>query len=381
MNILLLEPYFTGSHQAWAEGYAKHSQHEVEILSLPGHFWKWRMHGGAISLARNFMESSSRPDLILATDMLDLTTFLSLTRARTADIPTALYFHENQLTYPWSEIDRDIQKNRDHHYGFINFASALAADVVFFNSRYHLESFLSELPRFLKQFPDHREMQAVQEIRAKSEVLPLGLDLRRFDEHKRTEATKRRDRPLLLWNHRWEYDKNPDEFFQALFQLADNGLDFELAVMGECFSQTPEVFTAAKERLGERVVQFGFAESFAGYSSWLWRADILPVTSHQDFFGASVVEALYCECFPILPNRLAYPELIPEGLHSRHFYENFEGLVRKLERAIVEWESPGTEKTREAAGVFAWQRLVGTYDRKFEDLVKRGGHARGLGGS
>ncbi|MDX1521413.1 MAG: DUF3524 domain-containing protein, partial [Anaerolineae bacterium] len=134
MKILLIEPYYTGSHAAWTDGYAKYSQHQVDILSLPGRFWKWRMHGGAVTLARKFLASTLRPDLILATDMLDLTTFLALTRERTSGIPTAIYFHENQLTYPWSPTDRDIPLNRDKHYGFINYTSALAADAVLFNS-------------------------------------------------------------------------------------------------------------------------------------------------------------------------------------------------------------------------------------------------------
>ena len=49
MKILILEPFFTGSHKDWAEGFKFHSKHEVQILSLPGRFWKWRMHGGAIT--------------------------------------------------------------------------------------------------------------------------------------------------------------------------------------------------------------------------------------------------------------------------------------------------------------------------------------------
>ena len=69
------------------------------------------MHGGAVTLARMFMESELQPDLILTTDMLDLTIFLSLTRSRTANIPTAIYFHENQLSYPWSTTDRDVGEN------------------------------------------------------------------------------------------------------------------------------------------------------------------------------------------------------------------------------------------------------------------------------
>jgi len=111
MNILLVEPFYTGSHKSWAQGYQSFSNHNVQIISLPGQFWKWRMHGGAITLAKQFMDMDFSPDLILATDMLDLTTFLSLTKSRTAQVPNALYFHENQLSYPWSNSDRDVQKN------------------------------------------------------------------------------------------------------------------------------------------------------------------------------------------------------------------------------------------------------------------------------
>ncbi|NIA31841.1 MAG: DUF3524 domain-containing protein, partial [Actinobacteria bacterium] len=198
MNILLIEPYFTGSHAAWAEGYKKYSRHHVEILSLKGQFWKWRMHGGAVTLARQFLERELHPDLILATDMLDVATFLSLTRRATANIPTAVYFHENQITYPWSPTDRDVQKNRDYHYGFVNFTSALAADHVFFNSNYHRNAFLQELPRFLKHFPDHREMNSVGNIERKSSVLYLGLDLKKFDHFK--SEKKKQQVPALLWN-------------------------------------------------------------------------------------------------------------------------------------------------------------------------------------
>ena len=59
-----------------------------------------------------------------------------------------VYFHENQASYPWSPNDRDIQYNRDTHYGFINYVSALTADHVFFNSEFHMNSFLNALPSF-----------------------------------------------------------------------------------------------------------------------------------------------------------------------------------------------------------------------------------------
>ena len=45
-------------------------------------------------------------------------------RKKTKNIPTAIYFHENQISYPWSPRDRDKIQNRDNHYGFINYVCA-----------------------------------------------------------------------------------------------------------------------------------------------------------------------------------------------------------------------------------------------------------------
>ena len=134
MKILLVEPYYTGSHRQWAEGLQNFSKNEIRILSMKGQFWKWRMHGGAVTLAKEFQKIEWKPDFILASDMLDLSTFLSLTKQLSYDIPTAIYFHENQLSYPWSPQDRDIKKNRDSHYGFINYVSSLVSDCLLYTS-------------------------------------------------------------------------------------------------------------------------------------------------------------------------------------------------------------------------------------------------------
>jgi len=104
-------------------------------LTLPGRFWKWRMQGGAISLARQ-AQARPAPDLLLASDMLNLPLFLALAGERLAGLPVALYFHENQLTYPLQPGEK-----RDLHYGFINAVSALRADAAFFNSAYHQAAF------------------------------------------------------------------------------------------------------------------------------------------------------------------------------------------------------------------------------------------------
>lgn len=359
MQILLVEPYDAGSHSVWMRGYQAHSAHEVRILSLEGRFWQWRMLGGAVALAEQFHTLESLPDLIVASDMLDLTTFLALTRPLTAYIPAAMYFHENQLTYPTGP-----RQKLQQHYAFINYASALAADAVFFNSAFHRDTFFEELPRLLKHFPDHNCLHTIDLLRARSRVLPVGLDLRRYDAHRPAAPRDPSRPPLIVWNHRWEYDKNPAAFFRALYRLAEKGVPFEVALVGENVRKDPVEFEEARRRLGPRVVQYGYVESFAEYARLLWDADIVVSTAYQDFFGISVVEAIYCGCWPVLPNRLNYPALVPPALHHQTIYGARSGLYHRL-RAHLTHPQPAPPALREHVAGFDWRALAPQYDAAF----------------
>lgn len=366
MNIALLETFYSGSHEKWAKAYQNNSQHQLSIFSLKGKYWKWRMYGGALSLAEQYLQSDFQADLLLATDMLDLSTFLGITRQATHQIPTAIYFHENQITYPWSPTDQDIPLNRNNQYGFINFTSAIAADYIFFNSDYHRNSFLGALPQFLKQFPDHRSLHQIEQIAAKSSVLHLGMDLQALDIGQKSEQEKE---AVLLWNHRWEYDKNPEAFFTALFRLKGEQIPFKLIVLGESYQRQPEIFAEAKDKLASNIIHYGYADSFEQYRQLLHLADILPVTSNQDFFGGSVVEAIYCNCYPILPNRLAYPEHIPDELKSKHLYQSEEAFFDLLKNSIKNVDTIRRSKYSDFVAQYDWSILAKMYDRSFEQLI------------
>ena len=324
------------------------------------------MHGGAITLAHRFLEQRKRYDLILASDMLDLTTFLALTRNATAATPTALYFHENQLAYPWSPKDADRENGRDLHYAFINYASALAADTLYFNSDYNRRSFLSALPRFLERYPDHQNESTVASITEKSEVLPLGIDLKRFDEYKPKIPSKNSE-PLILWNHRWEYDKNPFGFLRAIYALAEKKLPFKLALLGEAFKDEPPYFKEAKEKLSDRIVQYGRAESFDEYAKRLWQADISLVTSNQDFFGGSVVEAAYCDCHLVLPNRLAYPEHFDD---RSLFYDTDEEALQLMTELIESGSWRTSPRVADSLRRYDWSEMARIYDAAFSQSSK-----------
>jgi glycosyltransferase involved in cell wall biosynthesis len=362
MQVLLIEPYFGGSHQAWAEGYARTSRHQIELLTLPARFWKWRMHGGAATLVEAFERSGTRPDLLLVTDMLNLPVFLGLVRPRLGGVPVALYCHENQLTYPLRTGEK-----RDLTYGVINWLSMLAADRVLFNSAYHLEEWFDELPRLLKHFPDCTHTHRVAEVRSKAGVLPVGCDLARLNRA-RTKG-REGDVPLVLWNQRWEYDKAPETFFQALDVLAAEGVSFDVALAGANVRQLADEFHAARERLGTRVVHYGWADA-ATYSRLLWQADVVVSTALHEFFGIAVVEAVYCGCYPVLPRRLAYPEVIPAAHHERCLYEDFEGLLERTRWALTHLGQArrAAHELRTAVARYDWGEMAPRYDAVLDEL-------------
>ena len=364
MKILILEPFFTGSHKKWTNEFQFHSKHEIEILSLPGRFWKWRMHGGAITLHKYYEKLNFKPDLIIASDMLNLPIFKSLMKS---SIPIILYFHENQFTYPWSKNDPDVELQRDKHYGFINYSSALIADKVLFNSQFHLNSFFHGMKEFLTQFPDYKGMENIKLINSKSHVLYLGLDLKKFKIN--NIEYEGSNHPTILWNHRWEYDKNPELFFKILKIISQKKINFKLVVIGQDFNQKNPVFKKAKKDLKKHIIQFGHVSSFEEYASWLWKADIIPVTSNQDFFGASIMEAVFCNTIPLLPNRLSYPELFDNKNNPNNFYSSNDELLHKLEELIKNHNYKKNNSLSNIALKYDWRNMIIKYDKTIESFL------------
>lgn len=360
-TIFLVEPYGSGSHQAWAEGYQRHSSHDVELLTLPGRFWKWRMFGGTLTLAQRAVELGSRhgpPDVVLTSDMLDLPSFLGHAGTVLGDPKTVLYMHENQLTYPISPTARD-----DLAYAYINWSSMVRADEVWFNSRFHLDSLFEELPKFLRHFPDHRHGGLVEAVRQKSSVMPVGVE---FGWIKAMDKT---DPPLIIWNQRWEYDKDPVRLFDALERLADSGTDFRLAICGENFRNVPEEFEDAHRRLDHHLVQYGYAER-AVYEQLLLDASAVISTAKHEFFGVAAVEAMAAGAVPVFPQGLSYPELVPKELHDETLYESDEELDNLLSAAVRDTERSTQIRSEVMPSMrrFSWETVAPAYDQRLQRM-------------
>ncbi len=317
MKVALLEPFYTGSHQYWCDKLVQHSRHEITLFQLPGVHWKWRMHGAAIELAKQVNEHNQSFDLILCSSMMDVALLKAMLKQET---PIISYFHENQFVYPRSEKDKDKELERDLHYNFTNYTSALVSDLVIFNSRFNLNSFIEGLKGYLKRLPDFKGLENIDLILSKSKVVPVGLDL---DIEQKLEDNKSK---TIVWNHRWEHDKNPESFYKILKRLKEQDFEFKLLMLGQSYGNSPAVFNEMKNEFKEDIIHWGYAKNRAEYLDILRSGNINIVSSYHDFQGLSVLESMFLGLTVYAPNRLVYPEYIPE----QNLYDSDEELVQKI---------------------------------------------------
>lgn len=298
----------------------------------------------------------SRWDFALASTFLNLAEFKGLAGDAVEGVPFVVYFHENQLVYPNRHTaDWDLQ------FPLTNITSALAADECWFNTGFNRDTFLDGVGPFIRQFPDHRPRGLAERLAPRCRVLAPPFEPVPFD----ALAPQRGSRCRIVWPHRWEHDKDPEAFFAAVQLLADEGLDFEIAVAGQEFTETREGLGIAAAALGDRLVHIGEPEGRDAYARLLASCDVAVSTASNEFFGLAMIEAAYSGCYPLVPDRLAYPELYPSEMR----YGPPEALVARLRALILDRPAPG--QGRALAGKFTIEALAPAYRAAFERLPTR----------
>lgn len=368
MRVLAINAYHGGSHREFLTQWIDHSVHEFTALTLPARHWKWRMQHAAVTLAaevQNRFVAGERWDALFVTDMFDLTAFLGLVPAEIAALPRVVYFHENQWTYPIPHGE-----TRDLTYGFINLKSALAADSLWFNSHFHRQEFFQASRDFLQRMPDYAFTAAFEDCAHKAAVISPGIQ--------KSDMTSRshQKRPLqLLWVARWEYDKNPEQFCEAIRLLDQAGVDFRLSVLGQSTPETPDCFVSLNAQFADRIDHWGFLEDRTEFQNALQKADLVVSTAIHEFFGISILEAVEAGCLPVLPRRLAYPEIFAETPEC--FYdgatESLVALVQKLDKSAKS-ESTASElrgRLKKITARYHWEQISRELDAGLDQSCNR----------
>jgi glycosyltransferase involved in cell wall biosynthesis len=248
--------------------------------------------------------------------MVDLATLKGL-HPRLANIPCLYYFHENQFAYPPNERQVvSVEPLMVQLYG------ALAADKLLFNSYYNKESFLSGVEKLLAKFPDAVPEGIVPVLNQKSTVLPVVLTP--------LESREDKNNKLILWNHRWEYDKAPQVFAEALMLLNKINPGFELALLGHRSRVKHEALHRIEQHLGDKIIVNGKV-CRDQYQNLVAQSAIVVSTAIHEFQGLSMLEAVSAGAVPLMPDDLCYREQYAEQ------YRYKAGDSQALAHKLAEW--------------------------------------------
>lgn len=375
LNILFIETFYGGSHKNFSDALIDQSIHHFELVTLPDRCWKWRIRTSVWEIISLIEEKGSihSYDLIFLSEMFDIALFKTLMQQKItspseltqkSEIPPIVcYFHENYLTYP------NPEQRIDYQLGFSPVFNALCSDYNLFNSHFHKDEFIESTTQWLERIPEFPpNIDSIKsEISSKSDVIYPGIENNFYFEIK---TKPKNDIPIILWNHRWDFDKKPDSFFSLLKELKLEGAQFKLILAGECSQLVPKPFLEAKEYFKEEIIHYGYAETRKQYRELCQMADITISTSNQENFGISFIEAVLSGCRPLLPLRLSYPELIPEAFKDEILYENRKVLKKKLVKLLKGQGNYSIIELAKELSIHLWKFRIAEYDQFFIQMIK-----------
>lgn len=341
--IWLLSAYRSDSHAAWANWLkSRVTGVDWQIRELPGRHFAWRIRGNPLSWLDDL--PAAPPDLIVASSMVDLATIKGL-HPRLAGRPCWYYFHENQFAYPLS--DRQLSTIEA---AMVQVYGALAADQLLFNSEWNRQSFLQGVADLLARMPDQVPGGVVERLVRRSRVLPVPVET--------IEPAQQRDPGLILWNHRWEHDKAPELFTEAMLKLAVSAKAFRLALLGHRGPRSHPALDRLREKLPDHIVADGFLER-SEYQRLVGRASIVVSTARHEFQGLSLLEAVSAGARPLVPDALCYREQYACD------YRYPAGDITAMVHRLADWLSGGLPPPADVSAWLAdrtgpkWQESLG----------------------
>lgn len=330
----LLSAYQADSHQAWCAWLLDNMpEQQWHLFSLPGRYFRWRIRGNPLSWLDVLPKAA--PKKLLATSMVDLATLKGL-HQQLNQTHCSLYFHENQFAYPISSAQHSSVDPL-----MVQLYAALAADKLAFNSHYNLASFLQGVEQLMAKMPDHVPAGISERLASKARVLPVPV----------RPVAKRAKKPLIVWPHRWEYDKAPERFAEILTLLSATQTEFQLALLGPRPKQVPAALADIRQRFARHIVADGRV-SRCEYETLLGDARVVISTAKHEFQGLAVLEAVSAGAVPVVPNALCYVEQYAPAFR---YQDNTQAVALITQALLGNLQAPSVALYLESALLNQWQ--------------------------
>ena len=356
-NVVVLEPWYQGSHRSWVKGWRSHSNHSIRLIDGTDAGWRRSLVTAPTRFAEAINGAAKPIDALVASTPIDLASVLGLIDRSTYRPPTLLYMHESQIGYPPGP-----KGGRPYRAMVNDLNSIMSADKVAVATQYHADLLRKGMPTFAEELVPGSGRKVQSKLEA-LHVLPVGIEVSGLSPASVSGPTR------VLWNHRWSHDKNPGEFVHAMTLLAAEGYEFSLYALGEVERAGEKAHRRMTEQLSDRVLISG-TQHRDTYRQILCNSDLVVSTAHHEFFGIAIAEAIAAGARPLIPDRLSYPEIVPREFSSEYLYSGpFDEALRATLPKSRDDLHINRRRTRECISAFAWEALAPKYDSLLDGLL------------
>ena len=375
LDILALEPFYGGIRRHMLETVIRCSRHRWTLLKLPPRRIERRLSVAASWFAEQLSRHwSGRVDILFTSEAMNLASLYRLVPAVAAP-PSVVYFHDNQLLAPKVVRPKVTQRNADElpeqipgrggatnalvtpplplaarevDLALVNLNTATAATEIWFNSTFHMRSFLAGAAKLIERHPELSSHSPLAQVTAKAHVMPPPLDLNLIPHVKLAADTPARDPRTIFIDTR---DAQVRILNAALGELASRGERFRLITVGPVEDLSD---TWPRRTISE-------TDDYA-HVQGLWEAGVVLSVRPGAPCDLQVIRGMQAGCRPVLPDRGIYPELIPASLRDECLYApNVDALAEALREAInppMEWNPPDFRQTLKHFEAIAATRLL-----------------------
>jgi hypothetical protein len=312
LDILALEPFFGGARKAMLDTIMRYSRHRWTLLRLPPRRIERRLaaaaHWFAEQLSRHWV---GRVDVLFTSEAMNLGDLLRLV-PDLSEKPSIVYFHENQLPPVGERAASPLH--------LVNLSTASAATEIWFNSLFHLRTFLQKASSLVNSQPELSGRSPLPELTGKAHLMPPPVDFT-VDQDILQQERIARDPRMLFVDTR---DADVRLLNEAFLMLGRRGEKYSLITVGPVEGLSDELprltIPEAQEELQMRA---------------LHSAGVMVSARPQAASDHYAIRAMHAGCWPVFPASGVYPELLPESLHPFCLYDGstIDRLVNQLQHS------------------------------------------------